>query len=66
MCVFSLQDRAFGSGPGSGQGVAGPLHPAGHSLRRTPRWGKKPEFATQILHICPFISKSLLKMINKR
>lgn len=49
LCVFSLQFRVFGSGQASGQGVSGWLYPRGHSLRRTPRWGKKLSCTTQIL-----------------
>lgn len=50
-CVFSLQFRVFGSGQASGQGVCGRLYSGGHSLRRTPRRGKKKNPNTHILSL---------------
>ena len=56
LCVFSLQFGLFSSRQVSGQGVPGLLHPHGHSLRRTPRWGKKLSYTTQILSGCLYLS----------
>lgn len=56
LCVFFLQLRVFGSRQASGQGVCGLLYPGGHSLRRTPRRGKKLSCTTQIIGCLYFFS----------
>lgn len=56
LSVFFFQFRVFGSGQASGQGVSGLLYPGGHSLRRTPRRGKKKSCTAQILTGCLYLS----------